>query len=276
MNDNNESNNNVTHPLVSIIIPTKNSKRTISSCLESIKQQTYENIEIIIIDGMSSDNTTKLSSTYTKKIFSLNCERAKAKNFGITKSQGKFLFFIDSDMKLDKQVVEECVKKFQENEKLGGIIIPERSFGSCFWVKVRDFERQFYAGTKVASARFFPIKLVSLVNGFDEKIISYEESVLPQKIEKLGNKVDEMIQSYIHHDEEGFSLLKWLKKKHYYALTEQDYVKKYGKYANLQFSITYRTKIFFANGKWKILMKHPAMTLGLFTLKGLEFFSRKI
>ena len=106
----------------------------------------------------------EIASKYNPKTFSLGCERVKAKNFGITKSKGKFLFFIDSDMKLDKLVVEECVKKFQVNKKLGGIIIPERSFGSSFWVKVRDFERQFYAGTKVESARFFPMKLVSLVN----------------------------------------------------------------------------------------------------------------
>jgi len=48
-------------PKISVIVPTYNSSRTIEKCLKSIKNQTYQNIEIIVIDNNSSDNTLKIA-----------------------------------------------------------------------------------------------------------------------------------------------------------------------------------------------------------------------
>ena len=58
-----------------------------------------------------------------------------------------------------------------------------------------------------------------LVGGFDEDIILYEESTLPQKIEKIGLKTDVRIKSFIHHDEGTLNIKEWLKKKRYYSNT---------------------------------------------------------
>jgi glycosyltransferase involved in cell wall biosynthesis len=55
--------------LVSIIIPTKNSVRTIEACLKSCKEQTYPHIEIIVVDNFSTDGTDKITSQYTHKVF---------------------------------------------------------------------------------------------------------------------------------------------------------------------------------------------------------------
>ena len=93
---------------VTVIVTTKNSSRTIRQCLESINTQNYTNIETLVIDGISSDDTCEIASKCGAKIFSLDSERTKAKNFGTSKSNGEFLLFIDSDMILDKNVVEEC------------------------------------------------------------------------------------------------------------------------------------------------------------------------
>jgi len=205
----------------------------------------------------------------------MDSERTRAKNFGIKKSQGEFLFFIDSDMILDKNVIEECVKKFLHDDAIASIIVPEHSIGSSFWVKVRDFERQMYANTSVEAARFYRKKYVSMVNGFDEDIVFYEDHTLPHKIENLGYRTNERISSYIFHNEEGFNFSNWLKKKRYYALTEKNYVDRYEQHVKSPLSITYRTKIFFSNGNWKLLLKHPILTFGLFTLKGFEYFARK-
>jgi glycosyltransferase involved in cell wall biosynthesis len=60
---------NMHRPLVSIIIPTKNSARTLAACLESCRSQTYENIEIIVVDNFSSDMTPEIAKQYTEFFF---------------------------------------------------------------------------------------------------------------------------------------------------------------------------------------------------------------
>jgi len=54
--------------LVSIIITTKNEEKNIENCLKSIKLQTYSNIEIIVVDNNSSDQTKEISQKYTDKV----------------------------------------------------------------------------------------------------------------------------------------------------------------------------------------------------------------
>src|SRR5919108_3040640 len=258
---------------VSVIVPTRNSARTIAKCLDSIKGQTYKNIEIFVIDSFSSDNTYEIASRFNATIFLLDSERARAKNFGISKASGEFLLFVDSDMILQPNVVEECVRIWSANRKIVGVIIPERSIGSGFWVRVRDFERNLYKGSKVESPRFFEKKFVSQVGGFDEEIVAYEESTLPQKLEDIGMDISARATSLILHDEEGFNLLRWLHKKRYGGETGRLYSKKYSKYAKMQVSIPYRTRIFLKNGNWKILIRHPILSTGVFILKTLEYLS---
>ena len=140
---------------VSIVIPAYNSEKTLEKCLKSIRDQTYGNIEIIVVDKFSKDRTVEIIKRYGARIIYDEGERTRAKNIGLEKAKGKYVLFVDSDMELSKEVVEECVELAEKDDKIGGIIIPERSVGNGFWVKVRDFERSFYAGTEIESARFF-------------------------------------------------------------------------------------------------------------------------
>lgn len=260
---------------VSIIIPTRNSAKTVAKCLQSLRDQTYQPSEILIIDGHSTDRTQEIAEKFGAKVMVLEGERATAKNLGIAKSLGSFLLFLDSDMILEPTVIEECMKIAIENTKIVGIVIPERSIGTSFWVKVRDFERSLYAGSKIESARFFRREDVLAVGGFDEETIFYEESTLPQKLEKKGQNVDGRISSYILHDEGGFSLRRWLTKKQYYSKTFNIYSTRYHEYARLQFSISYRLRTFVSGGQWKKLLRNPLLTLGLLVLKSLEYLYSK-
>ncbi|AIY89554.1 glycosyltransferase (type 2) [Geoglobus acetivorans] len=109
--------------------------------MESIKNQSYRNIEIIIVDRFSSDKTAEIAKEYEARVYQLDCERAKAKNFGLRRARGRYVMFVDSDMELMPDVVKECVELAGMDNKTGGVIIPERSVGEGFWVRVRDFER---------------------------------------------------------------------------------------------------------------------------------------
>lgn len=176
-------------PLVSVVIPTFNSAKFLESCLRSIKAQSYSNIEIIVVDSYSTDRTKEISRDFGAKVVMCRASKAKARNVGVDLTQGEFILSLDSDMELTPRVVEACLDAVKNNERIGGVIIPEKSIGNSFWVKVRDFERSFYNSTEMESARFFGKALIEKVSGYDENVVCFEESTLPQKIEFLGFNV---------------------------------------------------------------------------------------
>ena len=261
---------------VSIVIPTINSAKTLYRCLESIRQQSYKNIEVIVVDAYSLDGSTQIASNFNATVYLAAGERTAAKNFGVSKSTGEFLLFVDSDMMLQTAVISECVSICSYDHNIAGIIIPERSIGRSFWVRVRDFERGLYSGSKIESARFFRKSLVVQVGGFDEEIIFYEESTLHQKLEMRGFIVNKRASSAILHNEVEFNLRKWLRKKRYYSTNAALYASKFPNYAEIQTKIRHRIRIFTSNSNWKKLIRHPVLSIGLFVLKGLEFLASRI
>lgn len=110
---------------VSVIVPVYNSERTLPNCIYSILNQTYKNIEIIIVDDGSNDNSEKICNKF-KKIYSniiyvrqKNNGVSSARNTGIKKSSGKWIMFVDSDDTIDSNLIEELIKKNNNNNLVG-------------------------------------------------------------------------------------------------------------------------------------------------------------
>jgi glycosyltransferase involved in cell wall biosynthesis len=262
----------VSSGLVTVVIPTKNNGSTIERCIKSIKSQTYPNVEIILVDGFSEDDTASKAERLGATVLKLEGERTKAKNHGLRKSRGEFVLFIDSDMVLGTRV-EECVLACDGDT--ARVVIPERSIGNGFWVRVRDFERSLYFGSKIESARFFSKEAAVKAGGFDEDVISYEESTLPRKIERLGYNIQARTNDLILHEESGFKLRKWLRKKKYYGNTASVYLQRYPELARYQLGTSYRVRLYVANGHWRRLLSKPSLAVGMFALKTLEYVSSR-
>jgi len=198
--------------LVSVIIPTRNSQEFLEQCLESIKKQSYGNIEIIVVDNNSNDKTKEIAKKYTKYVFNKGLERNIQRNFGALKSKGDYLLFLDSDMELSENVISDCILLSEKENNLGGIIIPEVSFGKSFWAKCKALERSFYTSVDwIEAARFISKRVFNESSGFDEKLISGEDWDLNQRI-KSKYKISR-IGSFIKHNEGKLSLILLLKKK---------------------------------------------------------------
>ena len=108
-------------PLISIIIPTYNSHLYINECLDSVIKQTYNNLEIIIIDDESSDNTIDIINKYNDsriKIYRKNNEGvSEARNLGLSKVTGDYILFIDSDDYLsNNDVISNLVGNINNND----------------------------------------------------------------------------------------------------------------------------------------------------------------
>jgi len=102
-------------PLVSFIIPTSNSYRTIEKCLKSIREQEYPKIEIIIIDGGSTDGTLEIAKDYADKVVVLKGPLGFARAYGAKLAKGEILGIFDSDVYLPhkkwlKKAVETLLK----------------------------------------------------------------------------------------------------------------------------------------------------------------------
>jgi glycosyltransferase involved in cell wall biosynthesis len=264
--------NQLGQPLVSVIIPTYNSDRFLAPCIESLKRQTWKKMEVIVADDGSTDNTIGIAKKYgCNTIRNPRRGRAEAKNEGMRLASGEFLLFVDSDMELTPTVVDECVELAGEDPCIGGIIIPECSVGSSFWVEVRDFERSFYSGSIVESARFFPAKLAKQVGGFEEGLVFFEESTLPHKIQREKQSVFPRIKSVILHHEEDFSLVAWLRKKYHYGRTICSYRRRYRDYSMVQTSVFFRYSLFIRN--WRRFVSRPKLAFGVTLLKSLEYLA---
>lgn len=101
---------------VSVIVPIYNVEQYLPQCVESIRRQTYRNIEIILVDDGSTDGSPALCDEFAKKdsrikvIHKENGGSSDARNFGIEAATGDYLMFIDSDDYWDSDTaVEECV-----------------------------------------------------------------------------------------------------------------------------------------------------------------------
>lgn len=99
--------------LISIIVPVYNVEKYIKECLDSLIDQTYKNIEIIIVDDGSTDKSGKICDEYEKKnknikvIHKENEGLGFARNTGLENAKGEFVTFVDSDDYVDNNFIEE-------------------------------------------------------------------------------------------------------------------------------------------------------------------------
>jgi len=106
---------------VSIIIPVYNAEKTLCRCLDSLVVQTYEDVEIILVNDGSVDSSRNICETYRDKysqIILINQENAgpaTARNVGIDSASGKYISFVDADDYVECGMIEEMVNAAETN-----------------------------------------------------------------------------------------------------------------------------------------------------------------
>lgn len=106
---------------ISVIVPVYNAEKTIDYCVQSIIQQTYKNLEIILVENGSTDNSLQKCKEYAEKddrvkVFVSEKGVSKARNLGLEKMTGTYFAFVDSDDYIDITTYEKCLKKAVEED----------------------------------------------------------------------------------------------------------------------------------------------------------------
>lgn len=112
---------------ISVVIPVYNTEKYLKQCIDSVLNQTYHELEIILIDDGSTDNSGKICDEYAVKdariyvIHQKNGGLSQARNSGIEFSHGQYLIFIDSDDYINKQMIEKLYHAIKETKADLGI-----------------------------------------------------------------------------------------------------------------------------------------------------------
>lgn len=261
-------------PLVSVIVTTRNNHATLASCLRSIREQTYDNVEIVVVDNNSTDDTKDIAKRYTNHVYNKGPERSTQRNYAVEKASGKYVIIIDSDMELSPEVIAASVAKAESDPAVKGIIIPEESFGEGFWAQCKKLERSFYVGVDwIEAARFYDRAAYRQAGGYDENLVSGEDWDLSQRIGETGKLA--RVEPFIYHNEGRLKLAITLRKKYYYAQQFAKYIAanrgrqtQKQNIANQTGPLT-RYKLFFA--KPRHLFRNPFHGLGMLFMKTCEF-----
>ena len=127
-----------TKPLVTIIIPIFNSEKWLDKCVSSVVNQTYKNLEILLIDDGSNDNSPFLcdklsqSDKRIKVIHKKNEGVSSARNTGIEKMTGEFVIFIDSDDTIKNEAIEVMLSALIESNSDAAVCLEKHDDASYF------------------------------------------------------------------------------------------------------------------------------------------------
>jgi len=230
--------------LVSVVITTLNEENYISSCLKSIKNQTYENKEIIVVDSESSDRTLEIAKKYADKIVVEKCIMPKGRNIGAREANGEILCFLDADVSLSNNWIEKALSHLYDDKVVAvyGDLFPiEKNLKAKLTYCTQDF-CNFVArkagipifsklGTAVAIKR----KFFEKVGGYPEDKASCEDIRLSLNLRKYGKiKFSRELQGFVsmrRFERTGYLKLSliWFITGFYTILTGKSFLNQYSR-----------------------------------------------
>jgi len=193
-------------PYVSIIIPAHNEEKHIEKCLESLIAQDYQDIEIVVVDNGSRDNTQKIVERYVEryggKVRLLRLERnlgpGGGRNVGSSNATGEILVFVDADMVFPPDYIKKIIGPIQRGEALLTAHSTEYVANiDSQWVKVqgqvvRSCERGFSKIFRAIEKRLF-----IRYGGFDPSLHYHDDRTF---FYKTGAKAIVVEDAYCYHN----------------------------------------------------------------------------
>lgn len=154
-------------PLISIIVPVYNSEKYLCRCIQSIQKQNYSNIEIIMVDDGSTDESGKICDELAAKdarikvIHKKNGGQASARNQGISIARGDLIGFVDNDDVIEPNMFEVLYNNKIKNNVRISAIIADWVYGDKVLCHSEQFETRLYTGKELLLNMLYKENLIS-------------------------------------------------------------------------------------------------------------------
>jgi len=226
--------------LISVIMPCFNSEKYLHEAIESVLEQTYDNIELIVVDDGSTDNSVEIARGYGDRVLLItqnNKGPYPARNKGLEVSNGTFVAFLDADDYWRADFVEKLYSTLCNSNAV---------LAYCGWQNIGlkggsgepfippDYESGNKAELFLRHAAPWPIHAALIkrsaldeVGGFNEKLFSCMDYDLWLRIgtSRHIERVNETLAFYRHHSEEQITSKKWEQARNVW-LIKQSFIKK--------------------------------------------------
>lgn len=200
--------------LVSVVVPTFNRGSSINKCIDSILGQTYDNIELIVSDDSSTDNTMEILKQYDDKRIKiikncLNLGPAVARNEAIKIARGTIIFFTDDDVKVSNDWVENGVAYFAEKNVVGiegNIIYVDASYKARYGDRIVENKK---GGLFMTANAAYRRKELLEVGMFDPLYLQYEDRDLAIRLLSFG-EIAYAKDVIVEHQHERYTLKSYM------------------------------------------------------------------
>ena len=215
---------------VSIVITVKNEARSISKLLDSLLTQ-EEPFEIIVMDANSNDGTQEIVGGYETvhpeiKLYVLDGSRGASRNFGVDKTRGDVIAFIDGGCKAEKNWLKELRKNIEGGYEIAaGKTINVGPFAD---IKRVELEHGGYDVTFPSCNLAYKKKLFQKIGGFDLNFITAEDVDLNFRAVEAGGKLAYNENAVVYR-EISTSIIGFLKKAFWYGYGRKQLTLKHGK-----------------------------------------------
>lgn len=201
---------------ISVIVVTFNEEKNITSCLESLLNQSRPANEILVVDDGSTDATLKQASKFSVKIIALSHQgRSTMRNIGFQGAIGDYIIYAEADSIFDYN----WIKNFEQLFKNGSCaVVDQRIYFEPKTYLQRCFDANFkirYSNYKPFSAWAFKKQLLADLGGYNISLSQSEERELGKRIKKVGINIDFAKNALQYHKGEPRNLKEYLKRAYF-------------------------------------------------------------
>lgn len=249
---------------VTVVVPTRNNRRTIEACLRSVVEQTHP-VELIVVDNDSADGTPDIARGLADRVIRAGPERSAQRNAGIEAASSEWVLWLDSDMLLPPRTITLALETAHATGATG-IALPERTIGEGFWTACRALERECYLDEPwLHNPRLVRRSYLLGDGAFHLGMSGPEDADLRMKMRARGEGI-ELAPIIIDHDEGRLTVSDVMRKRYYYGRSLPTFAEEHDGAVRAQGKAV--LKAYLRNHRR--LIEDPAHALGMVLLRALE------